>query len=61
MIIEVQLKQVYGRDRIYPINDAAKKFAQLIKKKTFDMSEIKLLSEIGFEIKWVYDFKEPAF
>lgn len=53
MILEVQVKTVYGVDRIYPMNDTAKKLAVCFNRKTFDKELIGRLKDVGFTIKWV--------
>jgi len=52
-ILEVQVKSVYGQERIYPINDQAKKIAKLLNRKTLTSEDLGVLKSIGFEIKWV--------
>lgn len=53
MILELQIRIVYGTERIYPVNDKAKKIAQLLNRKTLTRDDIPILKEIGFELKWV--------
>lgn len=51
--LEVQLKTAYGVDRIYPMNETAKKLAALMQAKTFTKSDLVKIKDIGFKIKWV--------
>ena len=53
MTLEVQVKTVYGVDRIYPMNDTAKNLAACFGRKTFDADLIAKLKVVGFTIKWV--------
>lgn len=53
MILELQVKQVYGQDRIYPMNETARKVTDLLKRKTLTKDEIDILKAIGFTLKWV--------
>lgn len=52
-VVEVQVKSVYGTERIYPINDKAHKLANLLGRKTFNKADIDKLKSIGFTIKWI--------
>jgi hypothetical protein len=49
MKAEFKEKSVYGNVLIYPFNDVATKFANLLGKKTFNYSDIFNISELGFE------------
>ena len=51
-VIEVQVKSVYGQDRIYPINGQAQKIAKLLNRKTLTSADLGVLKDLGFEIKW---------
>lgn len=52
-IVQVEKKVVYGRKLIYPFNDLAKKLVALTGRKTFFPEDIKLIEQIGFEVKSV--------
>lgn len=56
LTLEVQLRIVFGRELIYPINDRAKLMAEFINKKTFSRAEIDQLKGIGFEVNWVANY-----
>ena len=43
-------KNVYGNELTYPVNDDAKIFARLVKKKTLDGWDIQLIEKLGYEI-----------
>ena len=53
MTIEVQVRSVYGRNRIYPMNETAVKLTALLKRKTFEKEDLAILKDMGFAIKWV--------
>jgi hypothetical protein len=50
MELTVKVKQVYGNDMIYPVNDTAQKFANLIGKKTFSKVDLAIISNLGYKI-----------
>ena len=50
-IIQVKIKNVYGVDRIYPVNDNAKLLTTLLKKKTIDRDEIEVIKKLGYQIE----------
>mgnify|MGYP006401020405 CR=1 FL=1 len=48
----VEIRQVYGVERIYPANDTAKLFLRIGNyRKTFDRSEIGTIKELGFKVE----------
>jgi len=49
--INVEIKNVYGNDLIYPINEVGMKFACLLKKKTLTKDELKIIRDLGFTIE----------
>lgn len=51
MNITVKVKNVYGQDLIYPADDNAQRFAQLTGKKTFTKYDLRLIKELGYEVK----------
>ena len=51
MNIQVNIKQVYGVDRIYPVNDKAIILTQLTNKKTLDKRDIELIKQLGYEME----------
>ena len=52
MEVILTTKNVYGNDLIYPVNDNAKIFAFLVKKKTLDGTDIHSIEKLGFKIIW---------
>jgi len=53
MAIQVNIKQVYGVERIYPVNDQAIILTQLTKKKTLDREDINLIKKLGYDVEVV--------
>ena len=51
MNVQVNIKQVYGVERIYPINDKAIFLTQLTNKKTLDSKDIELIKKLGYQIE----------
>ena len=48
----VEIRQVYGIERIYPVNNTAKLFLRIGNyRKTFDRSEIGTIKELGFNVE----------
>ena len=45
----VEIKQVYGNELVYPVNDVAQKLAQLAGTKTLNSNTIQLAKELGFK------------
>ena len=48
--LTVTIKQVFGRDLIYPYCDKAYIFARLTNKKTLDSNDIEKIKTLGFTI-----------
>ena len=47
----IEIKQVYGREMIYPANDTAKAFADLAKTKTLSRQDLNIIKSLGFAIE----------
>ena len=48
----VEIRQVYGIERIYPVNYTAKLFLTIGNyRKTFDRSEIGTIKKLGFKVE----------
>ena len=56
--IKVKVKSVYGKDLIYPVNDAAKTLASIAGTKTLGIGVLKMAAELGLDIKEVKVFGE---
>ena len=53
MVLEVQLRQIYGRRLVYPINETAKAFAELLGRRTLLEVDLTRLQALGYVIQWV--------
>lgn len=51
--VQVEVRNVYGNELIYPANDTAKTFAVLIGKKTLDRNDFRLIRLLGFEVEQI--------
>jgi hypothetical protein len=51
MFITVLVKNVYGNDLVYPVDDAAGYFAALVGAKTFGARHLSLIKLLGYEIR----------
>ena len=50
MKIEVEVKNVYGNETIYPVCPLAHKFANLLQQRTFTPTDIRKLQDCGIEV-----------
>jgi hypothetical protein len=48
-----RIKSVYGNDLIYPVNDTAQKFSNLLGKKTFSRVDLAIIGNLGYTISQV--------
>jgi hypothetical protein len=48
--LTVQIKQVYGTEKIYPVSKEALIFAQLLGQTTLTRSDINKIKQLGYEI-----------
>jgi hypothetical protein len=51
MKLIVKIESKYGRTLIYPVNDTAKTFAELINQKTLGPDHVTLIKTLGYEIE----------
>ena len=49
--ITVQIKSVYGQDKIYPICDTAKLFASIAGTKTITKDALIMIHQLGYKIE----------
>ena len=50
-VIEVEIKNHFGNERIYPVNPEGKMLARLIGSKTFTRETIALAKQLGFSFE----------
>ena len=55
MNIQVQLKTIYGVQKIYPICDKAQTFAKMLGQTTLTQSDIAYIKQLGFTVEVVSD------
>lgn len=53
MKIQVMIKSVYGEELVYPADENAKRFAEMVQRKTLPPRVLKLIRELGYEIETV--------
>lgn len=58
--IIVEFRDVYGRELMYPINEAAKDLARLMNVKSFTRKQMEQAVKLGFEIE-VQTAPPPSF
>ncbi len=51
--IQVTVRNVYGKETVYPICEKAHTFAKLVGQKTLTMSQLRTIKELGYEIEAV--------
>ena len=55
MELTVKITAVYGNDLIYPVNETAIKFSNLLGKKTFSKIDLAIISNLGYKINQVME------
>lgn len=50
MEIKVTIKQIYGVDKVYPVDDKAKLFAKLCSTTTLTVSTIEVIKQLGYRV-----------
>lgn len=55
MKVEVKIRNVYGNDLIYGVNNNAELFLRLMNKKTFNETDLRVIKSLGYEIVQVND------
>jgi hypothetical protein len=53
MLIEIREKSVYGNVLLYPSNEGATLFSELLGKKTFNSSDLIRMRLLGHEVKLI--------
>lgn len=50
MQVEVKEKNVYGVIRLYPANDIAELFTELLNKKTLEERDLLIIKKMGYSV-----------
>ena len=50
--IQLEMRNVFGVDRIYPICHVANALIKLKDKKTFNKSDLEVFKSLGLSIQW---------
>ena len=50
--VVVTVKNVYGNELVYPVNDRARMMLNLTGKKTFSKAELEILKKVGYVVKF---------
>lgn len=50
MELIMKVKQVYGKDMVYPDCEKSQLLSELLRKKTFDSKELQILAKLGYVI-----------
>ena len=50
--IQIEMRTVFGVDRIYPICHVASALIKLKDKKTFNKSDLEVFKSLGLSIQW---------
>jgi hypothetical protein len=51
--ISVKEKSVWGNVLVYPNNETAVKFTQLLNKKTFAPIDLEIIKSLGYNIEYI--------
>lgn len=49
-IVQVEIRNVYGNNLVYPVNATAKKFASLLGVKSFNPAQIVGMKSLGYTV-----------
>lgn len=58
-VVAVEVRNVYGNELIYPVNEPAKIFASLTGNKTLNLVDLQRIQALGFEVAEVHSRKLP--
>ena len=50
-IVEIEIREYYGKERAYPANDIAKTFASLANTKSFSIEALAHIQRLGFTVE----------
>ena len=51
--IVLEVRRVYGKELIYPRNEAARVFCALIGNKVLKLEQVELIKTLGFEVELI--------
>jgi hypothetical protein len=52
-VISIKEKSVWGNVLMYPNNEVANKFIQLLGKKTFALIDLKIIESLGYKLEYI--------
>lgn len=50
-VVEIKEKSVYGGTLLYPNNQTARFFSELVNKKTFSRRDLSIMADLGYKIE----------
>lgn len=50
-IVEIEIREYYGKERAFPANDIAKTFASMAKTKSFSIEALAHIQSLGFTVE----------
>lgn len=53
MIVQIEIKDVYGTSKFYPVNSFAEAFAKIAGTKTLTHEVLHTITDMGFEVEVV--------
>lgn len=53
LVVEVEVRSIYGNSMIYPANAAAERFAEIAGKKTLSNADLMNIQALGFTVEEV--------
>ena len=51
MTIQIEIRNVYGNEAIYPVNETAKTFARIAGTKTLKSETLRLAQSLGYTVE----------
>lgn len=60
MEIQVEVRNVYGVEKVYPVNAAAAHLAMIAGRKTLDARQLMLAGKLGHQVVEMHGAKLPA-
>lgn len=52
-LVQVRVRNVYGVDKFYPVNDAAKVFASIARQTTLTDEVVRQIKQLGYMVEAV--------